>query len=211
MNPLKSYIKFIVNPHIIEKIKADVNLFHLNRCCDLEKIHLTHECTPRFSSLFPFAYKVNLMFLEQITGQSLSKNWSSKNINEFNLKPQLNTGEGTTLRRNNMYNFLYKWIVFNQELVRYTDGLLGLLEKPILFKKGLTIGLRSLECFEPVFTTFERWAFLADHVRRGCHIHIVTANDHTSLNEVFLGHLGIKFHNTYFSEYLEFLKSFKHK
>nr|YP_009370817.1 ribosomal protein L5 [Pharyngomonas kirbyi]ARO47983.1 ribosomal protein L5 [Pharyngomonas kirbyi] len=130
------------------------------------------------------------MFYEQVAGQALSKNWSKHNINEFNLKPSLELGSGVTLRRSNMYSFLHKWITMSQKLAHYTGNFRGLYEKPITSKTGVSLGLWGAEDFEPVFSTFERWAVLPDNYRQGCFIHVVINGDNTLMNELFLGHIG---------------------
>ena len=156
----------------------------------VKKIHLAYTAIAQFFEECPFAAKVNTMFYEQIAAQALSKNWSKHNINEFNLKPSLELGSGTTMRRENMYNFLHKWLVMSQKLAYYTGNFRGLYEKPIVSKTGVSWGLWGAEDFEPVFSTFERWAVLPDNYRQGCFIHIVTETEKTLMNEIFLGHIG---------------------
>lgn len=189
MNQLKDYLNYIVNSHMYEKfIINHMNGSYINDY-KIKKVNISFTMPPENAHANPFSVLVHKMFLEQITGQKLQNHQSEKHINEFDLKKDQYIGSSTTLRNHMMYHFLSKLIFLNQ-----TDiyNLHGFIEKTNLKNNTFSIGLKTLDAFEPVRTTFEKWALMPDHFKYGCYIHIINNYENNLLNEILYSHLGLK-------------------
>lgn len=194
----KDYMDYIVNSHMFERVIVNHVLYdydldnvtqtrYLNHY-ELEKITLSFALEPELAFFNPFSILAHKMFLEQISGQRVANHLSESHINEFNLKIGQFIGSSLTLRRNNMYDFLKRWVFLNQSEVY---NLRGFVESHQIKGKSFSMGLTNIDAFEPVYSTFEKWALLPDQHKYGIYINIINNYEYPSLNEVFLSHLGL--------------------
>lgn len=182
------YERFALNHiHYDSHLNQVIYLKH-NNFYALDKVSLSFTLQPDLALLNPFSILTHKMFLEQIAGQRTSNHLSEKHINEFNLKTGLFIGSSITLRRNNMFDFLKKWFFLTQHNIY---NLRGFIESHEIDSNNFSIGLTNLDAFEPVHSTFEKWALLPDQYKYGIYINIVNNYEYSSLNEVFLSHIGL--------------------
>lgn len=189
MNQLKDFLSYIVNAHMYEKFIINHITGAYKNSYNIKKINISFTISPELAINNPFSILVHKMFLEQISGQKLIDHKSEKHINEFDLKKDQYIGSSTTLRNNLMYYFLYRLILLNQPDIY---NLKGFIEKTELKNNTFSIGLKTLDAFEPVSSTFEKWALMPDHYKYGCYIHIINNYENNLLNEVLFSHLGLK-------------------
>lgn len=190
MNHTKDYIDFVVNSHLYEK-------FFLNHYIDklysnpytIEKIVISYTTSPNIAQNSPFSIYGHLLLLEQTTNQKTTNHLSQKHINEFNLKKDSYIGSSNTLRNKTMMEFLSKLINIYQDNITYLRAFMEIQE---LEGRNFTIGLVNLDCFEVLFSDFEKWASIPDTHKYGCSITIVNSYNSKLINEVFLSHLSIK-------------------
>lgn len=191
---LKHYLTYIINPHLIEKF---ITLFQFKKMISffsLDKINLSFNVSSDIIYESPFSFYIHIMFLELISGQKLKLVQSRKQINDFNLKKKFKIGGMVTLTKDLMYLFLLKFILINQyELYNFKGFIIDSITK----NKNITFGFKTLDCFDPIFTSYEQWAFLSDHLRYGLNIDIVNNYDNSFINEIILSHLGFWFYNDY--------------
>lgn len=190
MSHTKDYIDFVVNSHLYEKFflnhyinKTDSNPY------TIEKIVLSYTTSPNIAQNNPFSIYGQLLLLEQTTNQKVTNHLSQQHINEFNLKKDNYIGSSNTLRNKTMMGFLSKLINIYQDNIVY---LRAFMETQELEGKNFTIGLVNLDCFEVLFSDFEKWASIPDSHKYGCTITIVNSYNNNLINEVFLSHLNIK-------------------
>lgn len=190
MNHLKDYLYYIINSHMYEKLATNHIYNKLGHKNDylLENINISFTISPELAVSNPFSILAHKMFLEQIAGQKLVDHLSEKHINEFNLKKEQYIGSSTNLRNNIMYNFLQRFILLNQ-LSMY--NLRGFIQETNSNNKSFSVGFTSLDAFEPVYSTFEKWALVPDHYKYGCYINIISNYENTFISELLLSHFGL--------------------
>lgn len=191
MNSLKDYISYIVNPHMYEKFIIN----HVNNMSQIynneyliTKVNVSFTLPPEQAVNNPFSVLTHKMFLELITGQKLLDHYSQRHINEFNLKKGQYIGSSVNLHRSNMFTFLQRLILINQLNVY---NLRGFIQSSDIKNRTYSIGLKNLDAFEPVYSTFEKWALMPDHYKYGCYINIINSYENGLINEVLLSHLGL--------------------
>lgn len=189
---LENYLNYIINPHMIEKFICFFLRKQVNSLFSINKIILSFNTTSDILYNNPFSFYMHVMFLELITGQKLKLITSKKQINDFNLKKKLKFGGIITLRNKLLHLFLLKFVLINQfELYNFK----GFINLSVNKNNNLSFGFKTLDCFDPIFTTYEQWAFINDSLRYGVHVDIVNNYSNSFVNEILLSHLGFFFYN----------------
>lgn len=189
----QDYISFIINSHLYEKfyINHYINKKSVNSY-NIEKVMISFTMSPELVQTNPFSVLSHIMLLEQFAGQKFTHHLSQRHINEFNLKKHNYIGSSVTLRHNIMYQFLNKLINIYQDNVA---SLKGFVETCEVQDKSFSLGLTNLDAFEPLFSSFEKWALIPDTYKYGCSISIINSYNNSLVNEIFLSHLNIKTFN----------------
>lgn len=190
MNITKDFISFIVNSHMYEKLALNhiENEIRFKNDYLIDRINISFTLPPEQAINNPFSVLTHKMFIEQIASQKVADHFSRKHINEFNLRKDQYIGCSVNLRGHNMFEFLQRWILLNQLEI---FNLKSFIQSIDITNKSYSVGLTNLDAFEPVFSTFEKWALVPDNCKYGCYVNIINSYENGFINEILLSHIGL--------------------